>query len=167
MRSAEQIVPESMQLSRTPAGTSTGNLDHVAASIAIRLYPSEPRSRLQRLMQVADQMQQPGKIVRSDVVRSRRVCQGPLEQRYLGLSVRGHGILKRCTVGGKWLVDEMPIFMTKMIGITDVLRRLRRVRRYVAVAVSVVVVGTKRLDLVRPGSGFHEGDQVALRRTGD
>jgi hypothetical protein len=64
--------------------------------------------RVQRLMHVADEVQQPGKVVRADIVRYRLVSKCLPEYCDLRLGVRRYRLLQRRVVGREWLVDEMP-----------------------------------------------------------
>ena len=117
----EQIVPEGVQLFRVPARRAARNLHVIAAGIAVRFVPREARRRMQRLMHIADKVQQPGKVVRPDIVGCRLVAKRCAKRRDLRLGVRRDRLLQRRSVGRERLVDEMPVSVPEMIGIADIL----------------------------------------------
>jgi hypothetical protein len=138
--------------------------DLVSARVALRLALDEARRRVQRLVHVAHEVQQPDEIVRFHVVGRARLGELRTQGLDLRADVRRVPLLQRRPVGRERLIDEVPIFVPEVIGVADVLRRFRSRRRPVAVVRAIGLIGVVALDGVGPGRGADEGDLVALSR---
>ena len=111
-------------------------------------------------MNVANQVQQPGQIVRFQPVRRSRRRQHSTKQCDPLLRIR-RGNRRQCSsIGRKRCIDEVPILVHQQIVVASVLRRIRASVRPVSVLASVFRVRRIPLDLIRPGRCNHEDHQV-------
>jgi hypothetical protein len=91
------------------------------AAIVAWISGSEAGGRMQRLVGVADKMDEPHEIVGLDVVA--RVRRERCRERFdLRESVYWIGRTHRCSVGRKRKIEIVPIFVAQLIGIADVSR---------------------------------------------
>jgi hypothetical protein len=111
---------------------------------------------MQRLVGVADKMDEPHEIVGLDVVA--RVRRERCRERFdLRESVYWIGRTHRCSVGRKRKIEIVPIFVAQLIGIADVSRGVVAGRGIARVGVAIL-----SLDVVGPGRGMDEGEAVAI-----
>jgi hypothetical protein len=103
----------------------------------VRFRGGESRCRVQRLVDIANDVQEPNKVIGFDVVGGRRRQCVP-EELDLGLCVGYRSQLKQRPVLRERAVDEVPIFMPEMISISDILSRFRPWRRTIAASRPIV-----------------------------
>jgi len=111
-------------------------------------------------MNVANQVQQPGQIVRFQPVRHSRRRQHSTKQCDPLLRIRGGNRRQGSSIGRKRCIDEVPILVHQQIVVASVLRQIRAFVRPVSVLASVFRVRRIPLDLIRPGRCNHEDHQV-------
>ena len=114
---------------------------------------------MKRLMNVADQVDQPDEVVGFQLVAGPRIGEHAGEGADLGLGIGAGRLPERGTVRRERDVLIVPVAVLGAIVIARVARGGRASRRHVAV-VSVIAV----LDVVRPAGGVDERDPVAVRR---
>lgn len=109
---------------------------------------------MQRLMRIADKMDEPNKVVGADPIgeagrRRQATCQG------LDLSDRVDriGRLKRRSVGRKGDVLEVPIFVHQGVVVADIAAGVRTARLVAVVAIAKL----RPFNIVCPGRGADEG----------
>src|SRR5262249_35022640 len=141
----EQTVPVSVQRDGLSGRWDDAHL--VSTLISMRQIVREPRSRVQRLMRIPNQVNQPDQVVRSDCVRkngSRRQSGAKLLE--LGSDIYRIGILDWCSVRRESDILEVPILVLKIIRIANILPDLCSLR-------TITRVGVLRawpFDVVRP-----------------
>src|SRR5689334_6056229 len=103
-------------------GQGGSEANEIAALISLYECVRKARCRMKWLVDIADEMLEPHKVIRFDVISRRGRRDGRTKGLNLGSRIGYLWLYKWRAVGRKRHVDIMPISMHQMVAVSDVLR---------------------------------------------